>query len=75
MKRLMYDHGYGAEAVTVRCYKCHALRRMVDTIIDLDGPPFQAYYCQGCAPVGRIEPCTRDGCQRWHREEDHQTDR
>jgi hypothetical protein len=66
--RLIQDHSFGAAAVSVPCFKCGRMVRMVDTLIDLDGPAFQAYYHKACAPVGPVAPCPIFGCQREHAE-------
>jgi hypothetical protein len=75
MTRLMYDHSPAADDFYVKCLKCGGRVRLCDSIIDLDGPPFMAYYCAPCAPADAIEPCPLIGCRRWHREEDQPTDR
>ena len=61
--RLMYDHSPGAYAVRVQCYVCGKLVQISNTVIDVEGPPFQAYYCPDCRPEGEpVEPCNRTGC-------------
>lgn len=65
--RLVKDHSPGAYAVSVRCLGCGKMMRLCDSLIDTEGPEFQAYYHKGCVPEGEhsIEPsCNRDGCPR-----------
>lgn len=45
--RLFRDHSAGAYAVDVQCYRCNGMVRLAGTVIDSDGPPFAAYYCDG----------------------------
>lgn len=54
--RLVEDHNPGAYAVKVQCLKCGHMVLLANTVIDLDGPSFKAYYCkphdkcEGCVP-------------------------
>lgn len=64
--RLVQDHSLGAEAVRVPCIACGHMLRLVDAIIDADGPAFRAYYHVDCAPAGVVAPCKVDGCRRAH---------
>lgn len=69
MSRLMIDHSAGAYAVRVSCAACRERVQMSETVIDKDGPPFDAYYCRACVDtlwpnaLVRIR-CSRDGCPR-----------
>jgi hypothetical protein len=70
--RLVYDHSPGARAVSVPCLACGVMVRLSDAIIDLEGPPYRAYYHVQCLPVGAPDraPCsqqqTPDGCLLEH---------
>lgn len=62
--RLVYDHSPGAYSVYVSCLNCGDRVLMADTVIDIDGPAFQAYYCNACQPEGEVGACTRYSCTR-----------
>jgi hypothetical protein len=64
--RLVQDHSFGAAAVSVPCLACDKMVRLADSIIDADGPAFQAYYHVACAPKGPVESCVLLGCRRDH---------
>lgn len=63
--KLAIDHSDGAYAVSVPCYVCSSMHQLSDSVMDLDGPAFKAYYCRSCLPErmkGHKLRCTRHGC-------------
>jgi len=64
---LKRDHSPGAYNVRVQCLECYKLHTLADSIVDMDGPAFRAYYCSDCASIYgcfKIARCDRDGCRR-----------
>lgn len=60
------DTSAGARAVRVRCLVCGTRRPLVDMYADLDGPPFEAYYCRPAGDRIISERTTQpDGCVRF----------
>lgn len=43
-------HGHANDTTSVPCLRCRQLVRLSEAVIDLDGPPFEAYYHTPCAP-------------------------
>lgn len=69
MAKLVRDHSAGARAVDVFCFVPHGdgkrRVRLSETVIDLDGPAFEAYYCPDHAPEGSDRAvCPDDYCVR-----------
>ena len=47
--KLLIDNSRGAFSVSVPCLHCGRMEQLAQTIIDKDGPAFQAYYHRACA--------------------------
>jgi hypothetical protein len=68
--RLVTDHSLAAGNVSVPCYVCCKMHLLADSVMDLDGPAFKAYWCPTCFVKHRLHesvpvaPCAIDGCKR-----------
>ena len=62
MARYTVDHSAGAHAVWVPCSVCGRVLRLSDSLIDVDGPAFQAHYHRECAPSGTSPEEHGSGC-------------
>jgi len=43
----------GGPSLNVTCCKCHATVNTAEAVADLDGKPWEAYYCPRCVPSYR----------------------
>ncbi len=53
---LIVDHSIAAGNVRVPCYQCSKMLPLSEALIDLAGPPFQAYYHLTCLPPNTALP-------------------